>query len=142
MFTKGIIYDGIKYIEIIQDLNDINGKTLEDSVYCMLVEISMNVNNQVFASEADNFVNQLTNNIKFPRDNSFKYAKILQDKSFLYEFNQWLNFIDISLFNFQKIAIYDVSIDIDDYIQFDTWISELNNLKKTLIKKSNNLEIM
>ena len=142
MFTRGIIYDGVKYIEIIRDLNDIRDKTEEDLVYCMLVEISMNVNSQICVSEADNYVNRLTNNVKFPRDNNFKYANILQDKLFLSEFNQWLNLIDKSLFNFQKIAIYDTSVDIEDYIEFNTWISELDNLKETLVKRSNSLQMM
>lgn len=142
MFTRGIIYDGVKYIEIIRDLNDIRDKTEEDLVYCMLVEISMNVNSQICVSEADNYVNRLTNNVKFPRDNNFRYANILQDKLFLSEFNQWLNLIDKSLFNFQKIAIYDTSVDIEDYIEFNTWISELDNLKETLVKRSNSLQMM
>ena len=143
MFTRGIIYEGTKYIEIIQDLNDIRrGKKLEDLVYCMLVEISMNVNSQICVSGADNYINRLTNNVKFPRDNNFRYANILQDKLFLSEFNQWLNLIDISLFNFERIPIYDVSIEIEDYIEFNTWILELDNLKETLIKRSNSLQMM
>jgi hypothetical protein len=142
MFTRGIIHEGIKYIEIIQDLDDIKGETLEDSVYCKLVEISMNVNSQVCVSGADNYINQLTNNVKFPRDNNFKYANILHDKLFLSEFIQWLNLIDISLFNFESIPVYDISIEIENYIQFDTWISELDKLKDTLIKRSNSLQMM
>lgn len=142
MFTRGIIYEGVKYIEIIRDLNDIRGKTLEDLVYCMLVEISMNVNSQICVSGADNYVIRLTNNVKFPRDNNFRYANILQDKLFLSEFNQWLNLIDTSLFNFQKIAIYDTSVDIEDYIEFNTWISELDKLKETLSKRSGSLIMM
>ena len=142
MFTRGIIYDGIKYIEIIKDLNSIRNKTLEDLVYCVLVEISMNVNNQVYATEADIFVNLLTNNIKFPRNDDFIYANILQDKSFLSEFNTWLSLIDTSFFNFESIRIYDTTIDLEDYVRFDIWMIDLINLKKLLIKKSNSLEMM
>ena len=143
MFTQGIIQDNIKYIEIIKDLNDIKEKKkLEDLVYCVLVEISMNVNNESYVSKADNYINRLTNNVKFPRNNNFKYSNILQDKLFLFEFNQWLNLIDISLFNFEPIAIYDTTVDIEDYIPFDNWILDLDNLKKILIRKSNSLEMM
>ena len=142
MFTRGIIYDGIKYIEIIKDLNSIRNKTLEDLVYCVLVEISMNVNNQVYATEADIFVNLLTNNIKFPRNDDFIYANILENKSFLSEFNTWLSLIDTSFFNFESIAIYDTTIDLEDYVRFDIWMIDLINLKKLLIKKSNSLEMM
>jgi hypothetical protein len=142
MFTRGIIYDGIKYIEIINDLNNIRNKTLEDFVYCILIEISMNVNNQDFVTKADNYVNLLTNNIKFPRNDDFIYANILQDKSFLSQFNEWLSLIDTSFFNFESIPIYDTTIDLKDYVRFDMWIIDLINLKKLLIKRSNNLEMM
>ena len=56
MFTRGILYEGIKYIEIIQDNNNIRMKSLEDFVYCILVEVSMNVNNQDFIF----FTNEVT----------------------------------------------------------------------------------
>ena len=142
MFTRAIIYDGIKYIEIINDLNSIRNKTLEDFVYCVLIEISMNVNNQDFAIKADNYVNLLTNNIKFPRNDDFIYANILQNKLFLTEFNEWLSLIDTSFFNFESIAIYDTTVDLKDYVRFDIWMVDLISLKKSLIKRSNDLEMM
>jgi hypothetical protein len=140
MFTRGIIYDGIKYIECINDIKDIRMKSLEDFVYCILVEIEMNVNDEDFALEAENYMNKLTNFIKFPRNNNFSYANILNDKIFLSEFTEWLKCIDSSFFDFQSIAIYDTTVDLIDYIIFDKWMIDLENLKKKLCKRLYKLE--
>jgi hypothetical protein len=140
MFTRGIIYDGIKYIEYIYDIKDIRMKSLEDFVYCILVEIEMNVNDEDFALEAENYMNKLTNFIKFPRNNDFSYANILNDKIFLSEFIEWLKCIDSSFFNFKSIAIYDTTVDLIDYIIFDKWMIDLENLKKKLCKRLYKLE--
>ena len=140
MFTRGIIENGIKYVEHIRDLNHIRFKSLEDFLYCMLVEIEMNVNDETCALEAENFMNRLTNNIKFPRNEDFTYAKILNNKEFLTEFNEWFKFIDTTLFDFETIPVYDISIDLKNYIRFDKWTVQLNILKEKLVKRCIHLE--
>ena len=142
MFTRGIIDNGIKYVEYMRDLNDIRFKSLEDFLYCILVEIEINVNDETCAVQAENYMNRLTNNIKFPRNEDFTYAKILNNKEFLTEFNEWLKFIDTSLFDFETIPVYDISIDLKNYIRFDKWTFQLNILKEKLLKKCINLEQM
>jgi hypothetical protein len=137
MFTRGIIYDGIKYIEYIKDIRI---KSLEDFIYCILVEIEMNVNNETCAQQAKNYMNKLTNFIKFPRNNDFSYANILNDKIFLSEFTEWLRCIDSSSFDFQSISIYDTTVDLIDYIIFDKWMVDFENLKKKLNKRLCRLE--
>jgi len=140
MFTRGIIYDGIKYIEYINDIKDIRMKSLEDFIYCILVEIEMNINDETCAQQAENYMNKLTNFIKFPRNNDFSYANILNDKIFLSEFTEWLKYIDSSSFDFQSIAIYDTTVDLIDYIIFDKWMVDFENLKKKLNKRLYKLE--
>jgi hypothetical protein len=130
MFTQGILQDSIKYLEIIQDLNEIRMNSPEDFLYCTLIEIEININDGVLSIEANNFIARLTNYIKFPRNEDFKYANILKDKLFLTEFNEWLKFINDSLFNFEPIPIYDTSVDLDDYISFNKWNKQFNMLKE------------
>lgn len=142
MFTRGIIDNGIKYVEYMRDLNDIRFKSLEDFLYCILVEIEINVNDETCAVQAENYMNRLTNNIKFPRNEDFTYAKILNNKAFLTEFIEWLKFIDSSCFDFETIPVYDISVDLKNYIRFDKWIFQLNILKEKLLKKCINLEQM
>jgi len=140
MFTRGIIQDGVKYIEYMRDLKDIRFKSIEDFIYCILVEIEMNVNDEICALKAENFINRLTNNIKFPRNENFTYAKILNNKAFLTEFTEWFKFIDTTLFDFEKIEIYDISVDLENYIRFDKWTVQLSILKEKLVKRCTNLE--
>jgi hypothetical protein len=142
MFTRGIIQDGIKYVEYMRDLNDIRFKSLEDFLYCILVEIEINVNDETCAVQAENYMNRLTNNIKFPRNEDFTYAKILNNKSFLTEFIEWFKLIDASCFDFETIPVYDISVDLKNYIRFDKWIFQLNILKEKLVKRCINLEQM
>lgn len=142
MFTQGILQDGIRYLEIIQDLNEIRMNSPEDFIYCTLVEIEMNINDRVLSIEANNFIGKLTNYIIFPRNEDFKYTNILKDKLFLTEFNEWLKIINDSLFNFEPIPIYDTSVDLDDYISFNKWKKQFNMLKGYIQKKCNNLQQM
>jgi hypothetical protein len=142
MFTGPIIEGGIKYVEHISDLNHKRFESPEDFLYCMLVEIEMNVNDETCALEAENFMNRLTNNIKFPRNEDFTYAKILNNKAFLTELNEWFKFIDTTLFDFETIPVYDISIDLKNYIRFDKWIIQLNILKEKLVKRCIHLEQM
>lgn len=139
MPTQGILYKDIKYIRIIKDLNKNKMRSLEDFIYCILVDISMNVNDKIYASEADNYLEQLKKSIKFQKDNNLKYAHILGDTLFISEFNEWLGRIRKSLFNFELIPAYDTlidisldrTIDLDDYIRFDDiWILEIINLRE------------
>lgn len=140
MFTKGIIYEGIKYIEIINDINDLRKDSFEDFVYCILVEISMNTNNEEYSSKANNYKNILTNFVNFPRNDLFSYSNVLNDKLFLQEFNEWLKSINPNLFDFESIPIYDCSINLIDYIRYDIWISEINYVKREINKRINSLE--
>ena len=140
MFTRGIIYEGIKYIEIINDTNNIRKKSFEDFVYCILVEISMNTNNEEYSSKADNYKNILTNFVNFPRTDLFSYSNVLNNKLFLQEFNEWLKSINSNLFDFESIPIYDCSINLIDYTRYDIWISEINFVKKELNKRINSSE--
>ena len=135
MSAQGIVYKDIKYIRIIKDLNKNKMRSLEDFIYCILVDISMNVNDKIYASEADNYLEKLKKSMKFQKDNNLKYAHILGDTLFISEFNEWLGRIRKSLFNFELIPMNDTSldttIDLDDYIRFDDiWIPEIINLRE------------
>lgn len=135
MFTCGIIYDKTKYIEYIQDTKHIRWHSIEDQFYCILTEISMNANTEKLMLEANNIQHNLTNNIPFPRPETFTYVNLLSDKKFLGFINKWFKKIDANQFDFEEIPIYDCSNDLDDYLEFDKWLIELEDFKKVLLNR-------
>ena len=86
-------------------------------------------------------MNKLTNGLKFPRNSDFTYAKILEEKQFLTEFMNWLKFIDTSCFDFEPIAIYDISIDLKNYMEYNKWLLQIEALKNILNKRLNKVKI-
>jgi len=127
MCTRSIEYDGIKYIEIIND-KELKLKSLEDNLYCKLNDIYFNIDNLDFIEEADYFNIVLTNGITFPERNSlFKYSNLINNKLYLREIIRFLKNISEYDFYFDKLPIYDL-LDLEEYIQFDIWYQELKDI--------------
>jgi hypothetical protein len=68
------------------------------------------------------------------RTSDFIYSNVLnEDFSFVYRLSKWLSYICEYYFDFEEVV--DKTIDLDKYILFDEWTSQLDILKKLLDKK-------
>lgn len=129
MSTRGIKYNGIKYLYLIHP-NDWKQKSLEDNIYFTLRDIFVNIDDFQFAMEANNFNDTLTNGVCYEeRTSDFTYSNVLNEDTRL---SEWLSHICEYYFDFKEV---DETIDLDKYILFDEWISQLDILKKLLAKK-------
>ena len=144
------LFDGVKYLKLFND-NNLKTKSLEDNVYFTLRDIFINVSDFDNCIQSNVFNEKLTNNIYYEdRDDNFKYTNILNDDVYLYNLNKWLNNINETNFDFLEPSIdaderekdLYYNVDLQNYIKFDSWIEQFNNLKKTIsISYSNHYEL-
>jgi len=134
MSTRGIKYNGTNYLRLFHP-NDWKQKSLEDNIYFTIRDIFQNIDDFQFAIEANMFNDKLTNGVVYEeRTNDFTYMNILnEDFSFVYKLLQWLSYICEYYFDFEEVV--EETIDLNKYIPFDEWISQLDILKKLLDKK-------
>jgi len=134
MSTRGIKYNGTKYLYLIHP-NDWKQKSLEDNIYFTIRDIFQNIDDFQFAMEANIFNYTLTNGVSYEeRTNEFTYSNILnKDVDFITRISKWLSYICEYYFDFEEVV--EETINIDKYILFDEWISQLDILKKLLDKK-------
>jgi hypothetical protein len=134
MSTRGIKYNGTNYLRLFHP-NDWKQKSLEDNIYFTIRDIFQNIDDFQFAMEANMFNDTLTNSVVYEeRTTEFTYSNILnKDFSFVYKLLQWLSYICEYYFDFEEVV--DETIDLDKYILFDEWTSQLDILKKLLDKK-------
>lgn len=134
MCSRSIEYNGVKYMEIINN-RELKLKSLEDNLFCKLNDIYFNIDNLDYTEEADYFNLILTNGITFPqRTESFHYSNIIHNKLYLREIIKFLKNISESDFYFDIIQPYEF-ITLDDYLEFNIWIKELNDLVSILESK-------
>jgi len=135
MATRGIIYNDIKYLYLINP-NHLKKKSLEDNVYFTLRDIFQNIDNFQFAMESNTYNTKLTNGVFYEeRTNDFSYSNVLNDDfSFVYRLATWLSSICEYYFDFEKIE-ENIDIDLEKYIPFEEWISQLNILREHLNNK-------
>lgn len=135
MATRGIIYNDIKYLYLINP-NHLKKKSLEDNVYFTLRDIFQNIDNFQFAMESNTYNAKLTNGVFYEeRTNDFSYSNVLNDDfSFVYRLATWLSSICEYYFDFEKIE-ENIDIDLEKYIPFEEWISQLNILREHLNNK-------
>jgi hypothetical protein len=134
MLPRGIKYNGINYLRLFHP-NDWKQKSLEDNIYFTIRDIFQNIDDFQFAMEANVFNDTLTNGVVYEeRTDNFTYMNILnEDFSFVYKLLQWLSYICEYYFDFEEVV--EETIDLDKYIPFEEWISQLDILKKLLDKK-------
>ena len=137
---SGIKYNGIKYLYLIHP-NDWKQKTLEDNVYFTMRDIFVNIDDFQFAMEANFFNDRLTNGVVYEeRTSDFIYSNVLnEDFNFVCRLSKWLSYI--CEYYFDCNIVEDESVDLDKYILFDEWISQLDTLKKLLDKKLTDFNI-
>jgi hypothetical protein len=130
MSTRGIIYNGIKYLYLTNP-NNLKKISLEDNVYFTLRDIFQNIDDFQFAMESNFFNDTFTNGISYEeRTDDFSYSNILnEDFSFVCRLSDWLSYICEYYFEFE---IIEENIDLEKYITFDKWLSQLTILREHL----------
>ena len=134
MLPRGINYNGINYLLLIHP-NDWKQKSLEDNIYFTIRDIFQNIDDFQFAIEANVFNDKLTNGVSYEeRTDDFTYSNILnEDFSFVCELLEWLSYICEYYFDFYEVV--EEKIDLDKYIPFEAWISQLTILRELLDEK-------
>lgn len=138
---RGIKYNGIKYLYLIHP-NDWKQKSLEDNIYFTMRDIFVNIDDFQFAMEANFFNDRLTNGVVYEeRTDDFTYLNILNDDfSFVYRLSKWLSYICEYYFDFDEVV--EETIDLDKYITFEEWISQLTILRELLDEKLTNFNFI
>lgn len=139
IMAYGIDINDIKYICLYNN-NELKKISIEDNVYFTLRDIFLNADTCDISLECNYFNSKLTNGICFEdRDNTFKYTNILNNKHYLTQLINFLNNIDKHWFDFDKKDCENFIIDKGEYIKFNDWWIQFEELKKTLLEKKSNL---
>ncbi len=140
----GRLIDGIRYVGLMND-NSFKSKSLEDNVYFTLRDIFWNGEvDDIFS--ANHYNGLLTNNVSFEeRDKNFEYTNLLYDYNSDYtkKLYNWLlrltgyklttkpNGWKDGMFEFQEVE-EDEEIDMTQYMKYDDWWDQLQELIKKL----------
>lgn len=129
----GIIINGTKYIELVNN-NEYKNKSLSDNVYFTLRDIFLNSESIDTAMEANGFNKRLTGGICFEdRHNDFQYTNVLYESVFIVKLLRWLNNFNIHYFEFEQQQIEDdKDINLTEYMKFDDWWQQFEQLKSLL----------
>jgi hypothetical protein len=144
--TYGRIYNGIKYMGLFHN-NDLKKLSLNDNVYFTLRDIFANADSYDICIAANHFNSLLTNNISFEERNSdepFQYSNVLEQKEFVKRLQTWLSNFDVYWFHFleedgdEEDGDDDtLSVDMNDYIKWEDWWIQLEELKRMLKEQLN-----
>lgn len=150
------LINGVKYLCTFNE-HKFKQKSLEDNVYFTLRDIFTNAECLNVAAGA-NFINEeLTNNISYEeRDDDFEYTDYLMNKTKLTKLVTWIERVTINDFYFRSFDEYAKECEINlldtpdtyleeyndyynvsmtDYIEFDQWMDQFNELKIKLKKR-------
>ncbi len=138
------LIEGIRYVGLMND-NLFKSKSLEDNVYFTLRDIFWN--GEIADLFSANYYNSLlTNGISFEeRDENFQYTNVLYDYNSDYtkKLYDWLSCLTgckltskpngwkDSMFEFLEVE-EDETIDINEYMKYDEWWDQLQELIKKL----------
>lgn len=129
---SGLIH---KYMHT-KDDNNFKKKSLEDNVYFTLRDIFWNSNSSETCMTANEYNDQLTNNVCFEdRTDDFQYANVLYDVNYLEKLLRWLNLITIHYFDLKD------GDNNDEYMKFDDWRVRFEELKCLLKKRLNEITL-
>jgi hypothetical protein len=130
----GRIFNGTKYMRLCNN-NDFKKLSLNDNVYFTLRDIFSNRDSYDICMTANHFNSLLTNNISFQeRKNSeepFQYSNVLEDKNFVKLLQKWLSSFHVSWFHFLE-EDEEEDVDMNDYIEWDDWWIQFEELKRKL----------
>jgi hypothetical protein len=134
----GKIINGTKFIRLVNN-NEFKNKSLSDNVYFTLRDIFLNSESIDKAMDANGFNKKLTGGICFEdRCNDFQYTNVLYESIYVEKLLRWLNNFNIHYFEFEEEYIDNednevrVDIDLAEYIKFDDWWLQFEQLKALL----------
>ena len=114
--------------------NGLKTKSLADNIYFTLKDIFLNISLEFKMYEANELNGQLTNNIKYEeRGLNFKYVEL--DGDFIKNILDFLNSIEPNDFeiNYESVEDeLDETTILSEYINFDIWWKQLDELKQIL----------
>ena len=130
------IFRMIKYMKLHNE-NEYKNMSLEDNVYFTLRDIFLNASYIQNMFEANQFNSELTNNVYYEdRDVDFCYTNVLYDKKYVEQLVKWLSTIKLFDFEFEDMISTtqnnEKEIDCKEYIRFDDWLINFDNLKRLL----------
>lgn len=128
---SGLLIQGIKYIHLCND-NNFKKKSLYDNVYFTLRDIFVNADSHDTCMEANLYNIQLTGGISFEdRTEGFQYQNMLHQKDYVQRLQSWLEYFNIYYFEFVEPE-EDEQIDMKEYIKFDDWWVQFEELRKLI----------
>jgi hypothetical protein len=128
---SGLLIQGIKYIHLCND-NNFKKKSLYDNVYFTLRDIFVNADSHDTCMEANLYNIQLTGGITFEdRTEGFQYQNMLHQKDYVQRLQSWLEYFNIYYFEFVEPE-EDEQIDMKEYIKFDDWWVQFEELRKLI----------
>ena len=132
----GITWNKQKYI-MVSNKPILNVKSLEDNIYFTMREIFFNIEPEFKVNKANDINSKLSNGIPYEgRNDKFEYYKLINDSDFVKYISDFLNSIIKSDFIFEYDDVED-ELDAEaintEYICFDIWWNQLEELKQSLI---------
>jgi hypothetical protein len=126
----GLLFNGIKYIRLCND-NALKKKSLYDNIYFTLRDIFVNAESCDDVMAANQYNRQLTGGIYFEeRTEHFEYVQMLKQKNFTESLYKWLHNINNSnYFDFTEPENNYLNVDENEYIKFDDWLIQFEELK-------------
>jgi hypothetical protein len=136
--SYGKLINGMKYIYTHNGYTELKKQSLEDYTYFTLREIFWNADHVDTCIEANRFNGRLTNDIYFEiRTDSFQYTNVLYQESEIKCLINWLSyFTPHGCFEFTELEEDFVK---EDYILFDDWWKQLEELKEKLMVHKNTI---
>lgn len=142
----GIIIDGVKYIHLSVPsllLKDTKGKSLFDTIYCILRDVFRNTDGLNIINQVNNFNQRLAKGINCDENpDTFDCPDALYDKEYMKNLLNWLdNFKEHYLCPFEKVTQEETSmIDMSRYIKFDEWLVQFEDMKRQVREQYEILE--
>ena len=131
----GITWNNNRYIMVCNE-QILKLKSLEDNLYFTIREIFFNIESEFKVNKANDINSKLSNGISYEdRNDKFEYYKLINDSDFVKSISDFLNSIKQSDFTFPYDDVED-ELDAEainaEYICFDIWWNQLEELKQSL----------
>jgi hypothetical protein len=127
----GKIINHTNYIYL-SEHNEYKKNSLEDNVYFTLRDIFINTEDVNLCIQSNQFNTTLTGDVYFQdRELNFTYSNVLYDRDFLQKLSAWLNGIESSKLEFNKLEEGEQT-DVGKYMKFEDWWKQFEELRSRL----------
>jgi len=127
----GKIINDTNYIYL-SEHNKYKKNSLEDNVYFTLRDIFANTEDVNLCIQSNQFNTTLTGDVYFQdRELNFTYSNVLYDRNFLQKLCEWLNGIESSKLEFNKLEESEQT-DVGKYMKFEDWWKQFEELRSRL----------